>query len=155
MTEHPVTLPSGAVFLLRKPTLSYRMTHFTAYQSVAARLSNPQAGAVNADTDTKQLVQLYYDVLCECCVKPRISLAPQEGELHPEQIQMRDALFIARWAGGEIDPASGTDLAEFRADRPGQAAATVSSAGSADVVLPPVPDYRPPAWSTARDGNPD
>jgi len=155
-----VTLPSGGVFLLRRPSLAYRLTHLASYQSVATR--GQQGGIWNPDSPAEQqkLVEFYYAVLCEVCVSPRVSLdAPrnvaqgslsnpavvQELEktqgcksnpaLHPEEIQARDAFWIARWAGGEVD-AAGTDLAEFRKREYG--ADSVPGSGSADVELPPV-----------------
>jgi len=136
-----VTLPSGAVFVLRRPSLAYRLTHLKAYQSIAAR-AQAQTSAPTDIAGQQQLVDFYYGVLCEVCVSPRVSMDAGHGQdgrptdvLHPEQIQARDAFWIARWAGGEVD-AAGADLAEFRKREYG--ADSVPGSSSADVELPPV-----------------
>jgi hypothetical protein len=165
LTEQQVALPSGAVFLLRRPTLKFRLGNLGAFQSIAARAQSSaglQAGTPASDEEVKAIVQYYYDVLCECCVQPRVSLRPiadargsdgadnqrgdqsgdQSGDrqgadvLHPEQIQLRDALFIARWAGGEVDPSSGTDLAEFHRQRAGTGEPAAARARGGDMELP-------------------
>jgi hypothetical protein len=126
-------LPSGAVFLVRRPTLGYRLQHPELYQSIAAR-SHGQTSTDRGYLTTAEMVRFYYDLLQEVCIEPRISLNPQEGELHPEAIQFADATFIARWAGGEVS-ADGADLAEFRGSK--SAAASAAVAGGGDVALPP------------------
>jgi hypothetical protein len=138
-------LPSGAVFLVRRPTLGYRLQHPELYQSIAARsaIRNSESGI-----STPDLVRFYYDLLQEVCVDPRVSLNPQEGELHPEAIQFADATFIARWAGGEVD-AAGADLAEFRGAKP--AAASAAVAGGGDLALSP---ERTHAWRPVRRHEP-
>ena len=172
-----VTLPSGTVFLLRRPSLAYRLTHLASYQSVAARASDPGFGTRDSGLgigEQQKLVEFYYAVVCEVCVSPRVSLDAPRGSglgtrdsgevtaIHPEDIQARDAFFIARWAGGEIS-ADGADLAEFRKQQSGpDPAARASSAdvelpaeptardsglGARDPELPPIPEYQPPGWT--------
>src|SRR6516164_5996770 len=159
-----VTLPSGAVFLLRRPSLAYRLTHLASYQSVAARASDPGFGTRDSGLgigEQQKLVEFYYAVVCEVCVSPRVSLDAPRGSglgtrdsgevtaIHPEDIQARDAFFIARWAGGEIS-ADGADLAEFRKQQSGPDPA--ARASSADVELPAEPTARDSGLG-ARDRN--
>jgi hypothetical protein len=133
--EHKVKLPSGATFLLRYPRLSFRFKGLALAQTIGARMQArkedeavPEAAA--AEERAQELAEVYYRILCEVCVSPRVSMTPQEGELHPDRIKALDAFFIARWAGGEID-AEGVDLAAFRGRQSG--AGSGDRAGGEDV----------------------
>jgi hypothetical protein len=122
---YSVRLPSGKLFLLRYPRLAFRIGRLIVAQSVAAMLQrDAEPGG------SESIVRSYYEVLCEVCMRPGVSLTPGKGELHPDRITLNDALFIVRWAGGEID-ADGNDLSAFRANKP--KADAPDSASSADV----------------------
>ncbi len=150
--EQMVTLPSGAVFELRQPSLGFRLTHLGLVQSIAAKMQaggndrGPQ-GAALQDDEAKRLVQVYYDILCEVCVNPRVSLSPpvgaiHESPLHPDDIRLEDAVFIARWAGGEVTPDGSGDLARFHRRKSDHAAPDRAGGG----------DVRPVAERAAEDG---
>ncbi len=147
-----VRLPSGKVFLLCRPTLGFRFRNPGVFQSIALSAAFP-GPAENDDEQVRSLVRMYYQLLCEVCVQPRVSLAPQEGELHPEQILFADAMHIARWAGGEVD-GLGADLAEFR--QPQSRPRPDAGASGGDVALPAerTPEPGRPAGSL-RWGNGD
>jgi hypothetical protein len=133
----PIRLPSGKMFLLRYPRLAFRLDRVLVSQSVAAMLQGGESPAEQSPIaepvpkeKSVEVVSAYYEVLCEVCVRPKVSLTPGEGELHPDRITLDDALFIVRWAGGEVD-ANGNDLSTFRAKKPQTDAS--SSAGGENV----------------------
>ncbi len=114
--EHKVKLPSGNTFLLRYPRLAYKFKNLPVAQSIAAKQQAPDESTDGQAQNVEALATTYYGLLCEVCVRPRVCMEPEAGELHPDRIRLVDAIFIARWAGGEID-ANGVDLATFRAGK--------------------------------------
>lgn len=127
--EHVVELPSGKKFLLRYPRLEWKISRVLVSQSIVAVSQQ----APESTSDPKALAEAYYAILCEVCMSPRVSMDPQKGEMHPDRFSVTDAIFIARWAGGEVD-AQGSDLARFRKGEP---RSTVLS-GKSGADVPPV-----------------
>jgi hypothetical protein len=118
--EVDLKLPSGQVFRVRAPGLKFQF-------------SSPMPENLDGKPDAEKsqaLADFYYRMLCECCVEPRVSMEPQEGELHPDRIRLADAQYITRWAGGEIG-SDGADLAKFPRGEAGRSAG--DGAGGGDV----------------------
>jgi hypothetical protein len=114
--EHKVKLPSGAVFLLRYPSLEYKIGRSLIAQSIAAKMQNRPEAQPSETRSAAEIAETYFAVLEEVCVQPRVSKQPKEGELHPDRIRLSDAVHIMRWASGEVDD-NGVDFAAFRGTR--------------------------------------
>jgi hypothetical protein len=121
--EAELRLPSGKTFRVRAPGLKFRF-------------SNPapeDLEGLTGEEKAQALAEFYWRILCEVCVQPRVSMDPQEGELHPDRIRLTDAQFVIKWAGGEIG-SDGADLAGF----PGTGAGPGAGAGANGADVRPV-----------------
>lgn len=129
-----VTLPSGAVFLLRRPSLEVwtmsgelPLTITVAMQRAQRLGQNEQeAFAALSQEDQLKAVEFSRKLVCWCCVDPKVvqSDDPADDEICLHDLEKEDLAFLAQWAnsGGGVS----AEAEKFRGG-PGQAA--VAGAG--------------------------
>jgi len=111
-----LALPSGMVLLARRPD-PVQVAMWGQLPLSLASVVGRAAGAEAAPSpeDVMQSLALSRDLLVYCCVRPRISQAPQdEDEIHPRDLPMEDVLYILRWARREAETGK---LVSFRGGR--------------------------------------
>jgi len=129
-----VVLPkSGLPVLLRRPT------------SFACWLLDERLAQLEASGLWSEYRDTMKAAVMAAMVAPKLSLAPREGEIHPNSLPEDDQKFILRWARGLVTR-DGTDLVEkfFREQRDRAQA----GAGGGDVALP----AKQPAGTPGRGG---
>jgi hypothetical protein len=89
-----LTLPSGIVIKARRPDPLQLATWGVMPASLVGGIAPERITA----QDVEQIARLHRDLLVWCCLEPRISLTPAEGEVHPKDIPWEDAQFIVHWA---------------------------------------------------------
>jgi hypothetical protein len=145
-----VTLPSGLIFMMRRPRPLWWALQGRLPSSLAARVASsepPLAGARGSE-DTVALAQWITALLEETVVSPKVRLNPGAGEADPNWLSEEDVLFIMRYAGGEA-MADGQSLDRFP---PGGGEPAAAGAGGADVELPAVADAGAGPAERSHDG---
>ncbi len=140
-TPETVTLPSGLVFLMRRPKPEWFIRKFRRLpQGLAQVVENGgeesmASGDLLPKEELMKWVHLLSDMVRQVVVQPRISLTPGPDEISSDVITDPDAQFIWKWAAGQAGGA-GADLETFR---PGQVGAiTPASENGGDVLVPSV-----------------
>jgi len=130
-----VTLPSGAVFTLRRPSLDPEIEGRTAQTFLRAMLetqqATPGAQVVFSAEETMDGIHFVRDLVCFACVSPRVAINPaSEDVLDLAELDAADYQFLASWVqagspdvpvtteNGEV-PQEG--VARFRQKQPGRA----------------------------------
>lgn len=132
-----VTLPSGAVFTLRRPSLdlwiaSGRMPQTFLRAMLETQQATPGAQVVFSAEETMDGIHFVRDLVCFACVSPRVATNPtSEDVLDLAELDAADYQFLASWVqagspdvpvqteSGEV-PQEG--VARFRQKQPGRAA---------------------------------
>jgi hypothetical protein len=133
-----VTLPSGLVFLMRRPRPLWWVLEGRLPSSLAAKLAGDSGLATRDSGKPEEIIELSRWVIAlleETVIEPKIRLKPGPKEVDPNWISEEDLLFIIRYAGGEVQ-ADGRDLSSF----PGVGESAAAGAGGADLELPAVPN---------------
>ncbi len=131
-----VTLPSGAVFTLRRPSLdlwiaSGRMPQTFLRAMLETQQATPGAQVVFSAEETMDGIHFVRDLVCFACVSPRVATNPaSEDVLDLAELDAADYQFLASWVqsgspdvpvqteSGEV-PQEG--VARFRQKQPGRA----------------------------------
>ena len=131
-----VTLPSGAVFTLRRPSLdlwiaSGRMPQTFLRAMLETQQATPGAQVVFSAEETMDGIHFVRDLVCFACVSPRVATNPaSEDVLDLAELDAADYQFLASWVqsgspdvpvtteNGEV-PQEG--VARFRQKQPGRA----------------------------------
>lgn len=93
-----LTLPSGMKFVVRKPEPELLGVLDLSLQ-VLRRTCQPCPQDEISDEEAAGLAWAMGRVLLHCCVKPRISPAPQgPGEIAPTAMSFEDAVYVVHWA---------------------------------------------------------
>lgn len=133
-----VTLPSGAVFTLRRPPLQVWIAAGKIPQSFLLKMqsgANPTAAVEAMDSkETMQALTFVRDAIVYACVSPRlVPGTTADDELDPAELHPEDFTFLSKWImtgspdvpvatkGGEV-PAESLD--RFRQKQPGGVAGT-------------------------------
>ena len=134
-----VTLPSGAVFTLRRPSLdlwiaSGRMPQTFLRAMLETQQATPGAQVVFSAEETMDGIHFVRDLVCFACVSPRVATNPaSEDVLDLAELDAADYQFLASWVqsgspdvpvtteNGEV-PQEG--VARFRQKQPGRAASS-------------------------------
>jgi len=134
-----VTLPSGAVFTLRRPSLdlwiaSGRMPQTFLRAMLETQQATPGAQVVFSAEETMVGIHFVRDLVCFACVSPRVAINPaSEDVLDLAELDAADYQFLASWVqagspdvpvtteNGEV-PQEG--VARFRQKQPGRAASS-------------------------------
>ena len=134
-----VTLPSGAVFTLRRPSLdlwiaSGRMPQTFLRAMLETQQATPGAQVVFSAEETMDGIHFVRDLVCFACVSPRVAINPaSEDVLDLAELDATDYQFLASWVqsgspdvpvqteSGEV-PQEG--VARFRPKQPGRAASS-------------------------------
>lgn len=125
-----LTLPSGAVFTVRRPPLEVWMAGGRIPQSfLKASIEPSGAGAMTAD-DTVDVICFLREAITYAVVEPRlVAGTTAEDELDPADLDPEDFQFLCTWItancpgvpvatkGGEI---AIDDLTKFRQKQPGR-----------------------------------
>jgi len=92
-------LPSGAKILARRPDPAQVAMWGRLPLGLSAAAASGGAPQPITDEQALEVVHLSRQMLCYCCVEPRISLDPRgDDEIHPRDIPPEDLLFLLRWA---------------------------------------------------------
>ena len=93
-----LTLPSGRRIMARRPHPAFLGLIGAALESLkSVRGEDPSQGMT--DEQITDLSWAIGEVIKFCLVEPKISLDPKlPGEIHPRDISMEDALYMAHWA---------------------------------------------------------
>jgi hypothetical protein len=129
-----ITLPSGAIFKMRRPPLHVWMAagrmpqHFLRAMLEQQNASPGSAVAMTAD-ETLEGLQFISDCIIHACVEPRVAITPEfEDVLALSEIDPDDFQFLTQWVqsnapgvpvatrGGEVETAR---LDRFRQKRAG------------------------------------
>ena len=131
-----VTLPSGAVFTLRRPSLdlwiaSGRMPQTFLRAMLETQQATPGAQVVFSAEETMDGIHFVRDLVCFACVSPRVAINPASDDvLDLAELDAADYQFLASWVqagspdvpvqteSGEV-PQEG--IARFRQKQPGRA----------------------------------
>jgi hypothetical protein len=91
-----LTLPSGMVIRARRPgALQYAAWDRLPLMLAAAA----EKGAADiAVAEAQEIAGFLRELLVYCCLEPRVSMTPAEGEIHPREIPEADWMFIVSWA---------------------------------------------------------
>jgi hypothetical protein len=54
--------------------------------------------AAISGAEAQEIAGFLRELLVYCCLEPRVSLTPGEGEIHPREIPEADWMFIVSWA---------------------------------------------------------
>lgn len=118
----PVTMPSGAVFLLRRPkAMWFALTFGDLPGSLAATVSGDVRTREEMTTEEKvKILKAWVRTFEQMFVTPEFREVPAEGQLGYRHLIHKDLLFLYDYAnGGEVTPQG--DLTTFRdgAELPG------------------------------------
>jgi hypothetical protein len=131
-----VTLPSGAVFTLRRPSLdlwiaSGRMPQTFLRAMLETQQATPGAQVVFSAEETMDGIHFVRDLVCFACVSPRVATNPaSEDVLDLAELDAADYQFLASWVqAGSPDVPVQTESGEvpqdgigrFRQKQPGRA----------------------------------
>jgi hypothetical protein len=95
-------LPSGMVIRARRPDPVQVAMWGQLPLRLASAVGGEGGGALPGNEEVLAAIALSRDVLVYCCVSPRISMTPVgDGEIHPRDVPMADAMFILKWARRE------------------------------------------------------
>lgn len=134
-----VTLPSGAVFTLRRPSLdlwiaSGRMPQTFLRAMLETQQATPGAQVVFSAEETMDGIHFVRDLVCFACVSPRVAINPASDDvLDLAELDAADYQFLASWVqSGSPDVPVQTESGEvpqdgigrFRPKQPGRVTGT-------------------------------
>jgi hypothetical protein len=117
-----VTLPSGLVFLMRRPKPIWFLRKFKrlpeglAMLAQRGRQTDDEKSSEAASIPKEELIKwagFLTDMVQQVVMQPRISLTPGPDEISPDIVPDLDSEFIWKWASGQAGGA-GPDLETFR-----------------------------------------
>lgn len=137
--EEELTLPSGLVIKVRRPTPLWWITHRGILPSrMAAMASGNEVSSTMSNEDLVEWSKFVVTLMETVVISPRIRPNPGPDEVDPNLIQLSDMMTIIRYAGGEI-MTTGQSLDTFR----GRSGSTDSRPGRSEVVYPSESDLEP------------
>ena len=131
-----VTLPSGAVFTLRRPSLdtwiaSGRMPQTFLKAMLEAQQATPATQVIFSAEEQMDGIQFVRDLVCYACVSPKVSANPtSEDVLDIAELSAEDYAFLSQWVqtgGPDVPVTTSTGevaqerIARFQPKQPGRA----------------------------------